>query len=526
MLHVSLWQRIVIVSVLAAGLLYVFPNFLSPEARLDLPDWMPREGLRLGLDLQGGSYLLAEVQLAEVFREQLENLTDSLRLEFQQERIDYHALEVGEDRVSFEVPELQRDEVLQIVGRVAPDFGVETSTSGDTEDFLLIFGEEAKEERSQVILQQSLEVIRRRLDETGTQDPSIQRHGTDRILVQLPGVKDPERIKRRLNATAKLTFRLVDERALERRGGILPAGVMEVPSNDIGSDGEPILYPVERRIMVSGENLIDAQASFSDGAPVVSFRFDTLGAKRFGHATQQNVGRVFAAILDGRVISAPRIEEPILGGSGIIRGGFTVEETRDLALLLRAGALPAPLVYLEERSVGPGLGSDSIAAGKVACLSALVLVFLFMWLMYGFLGGIATLALLFNMVLVFGGLSLLQATLTLPGIAGIVLTLGMAVDANILIFERVREEIDVGRGVVRAVDVGYRRALTTILDSNITTLIAALLLFQFGSGPIKGFAVTLALGICTSMFTAILSTRWTISAWLRWRRPQALSLAG
>jgi preprotein translocase subunit SecD len=277
--------------------------------------------------------------------------------------------------------------------------------------------------------------------------------------------------------------------------------------------------------MVDGEHLTNAQPSFDDnGRPAVSFTFDTLGAKRFGDATRDNVGRIFAIILDEEVISAPRIQSAITGGSGIITGNFTVQSAQDLALLLRAGALPAPLEYLEERTVGPGLGADSIRAGEIASVLGLIFVVIFMIAIYGLFGAMASTALLINLVLLLAALSVLQATLTLPGIAGIVLTMGMAVDANVLIFERIREEVYNGRGPITAIDAGYRRAMATIVDSNLTTLIAALLLFQFGTGPIKGFAVTLSLGLVTSMFSAIMVTRLIMAVWLRRRRPQALAL--
>jgi preprotein translocase subunit SecD len=276
--------------------------------------------------------------------------------------------------------------------------------------------------------------------------------------------------------------------------------------------------------MVSGENLVDSQPTFQDGQPVVSFRFDTVGSKRFGAATSDNVGRPFAIVLDNKVISAPVIREPILGGSGVISGSFTTRTANDLALLLRAGALPAPLVVLEERTVGPGLGADSIEAGKIASIIGMVLVVAFMIVAYGLFGVFANIALFFNILLIVGALSALQATLTLPGIAGIVLTVGMAVDANVLIFERIREEVLLGRSPMSAIDAGYKRALTTIIDSNLTTLFAAIFLFSFGSGPIKGFAVTLAIGILTSMFTAIMVTRFMVVLWLRRRRPSAVPI--
>jgi protein-export membrane protein SecD len=396
-------------------------------------------------------------------------------------------------------------------------------TTSDTGDVRIAFTEQMLRERTADVLSRSVEIVRRRIDETGTREPSIQREGDTRILVQLPGLRDPERIKSLLGKTAKLTFRFVDD---EVRPGVdpVPAGselLPVAPSERSGGEKELV---VRKRVMVSGDTLVDAQATFQNNAPVVSFRFDTTGAKRFGDATRDNVGKRFAIVLDNQVISAPVIREPILGGSGVISGQFTVQQVQDLSLLLRAGALPAPLTIIEERTVGPGLGADSIAAGKIASILGMAFVVIFMAITYGLFGLLADVALLVNLVLILAALSALQATLTLPGIAGIVLTIGMAVDANVLIFERIREEVRSGRGPVSAIDAGYKRALTTIVDSNLTTLIAAVLLFQFGTGPVKGFAVTLTIGLVTSMFTAIMLTRLLVVFWLRQRRPQALPI--
>jgi preprotein translocase subunit SecD len=356
----------------------------------------------------------------------------------------------------------------------------------------------------------------------GTTEPLIQRQGEDRILIQVPGLGDTERLKAIIGKTAKMTFHMVDMDC--NPAGRIPLSSRLVPSDEVGPDGQPFNYCIEKRVRLTGQNLVDAQPTFQDGQPVVSFRFDTRGAQIFGRITADNVGKLFAIVLDGKVITAPRIESPILGGSGIIRGSFTVQSARDLSILLRAGALPASMIYLEERSVGPGLGQDSIDSGKLASVLGLVLIVIFMFVAYGLFGLMANIALLFNIALILGLLSLLQATLTLPGIAGIALTMGMAVDANVLIFERMREEVRNGRSPFNAVDAGYRRALTTIIDSNLTTLIAAVLLFAFGSGPIKGFGVTLTIGIVTSMFTAIMVTRFLVVTWLRQKRPQALPI--
>ena len=372
-------------------------------------------------------------------------------------------------------------------------------------------------------VEQSIEIIRRRLDPDGTKEPIIQRQGLERILVQLPGVDDPERVKRLLGRTARLTFQLVDTRTTAqeaRQSGRVPPGSVLLE----GAKPEDPSYVVERRVMVSGDMLDQASASFDQQSrPAVTFQLNALGGKKFGRVTGENIGRPFAIVLDGKVVSAPVIQSQIFT-NGQITGNFSVEETQELSLILRAGALPAPLIVLEERSVGPGLGADSIAAGKIAAIVGMVLVIVYMFVSYGLFGLFADIALCVNIILILAALSALQATLTLPGIAGIVLTMGMAVDANVLIFERIREEVKAGRSVRAAIEAGYDRAISTIIDSNLTTLFAALFLFIFGSGPIKGFAVTLSLGIITSMFTAILVTRLIITLYVNRTRPKLLSL--
>lgn len=519
MVHIPKWQIGFILAVILAGLLFVSPNLMQRETAESLPGWLPQEQVNLGLDLQGGSYLLLEVDLDFVVQEQLDNLVDTIRLELRRARIGYTNLGVDGEDVVFALrdPETRataRERVLTIAQ------GMNVTSSGEA-GLRVSFTDQAKRERANNVMQQSVEIIRRRIDETGTREPSIQRQGDTRILIQLPGLRDPERIKGLLGQTAKLSFRFVEENV---RPGVdpIPAGAEVLPVAAGERDQGISNYVVRKRIMVGGETLVDAQPTFQDNMPVVSFRFDAVGAKRFADATTQNVGRLFAIVLDGEVISAPVIREPILGGSGVISGTFTVQQVQDLALLLRAGALPAPLTILEERTVGPGLGADSVAAGKIASILGMVFVIVFMGSIYGLFGVMANVALVINLTLILSVLSALQATLTLPGIAGIVLTIGMAVDANVLIFERIREETRAGRGPVSAIDAGYRRALTTIIDANVTTLIAAVLLFQFGTGPVKGFAVTLAIGLVTSMFTAIMLTRLFVVTWLRQRRPQAL----
>jgi len=521
MLQIPRWQAVVILVVLLAGLAFAAPNLLSRQQAESLPEWLPKDQINLGLDLQGGSYLLLEVQTGAVVDDQLDNLVEDVRLELRGARVGYRGLGKSDRAVTFTLTDpMQADQARELISAIGQAVRVDIAEDGQATVRLT---EEAMNERVVSALQQSIEIVRRRIDETGVREPVIQRQGQDRIVVQLPGINDPERMKDLLGQTARLTFRMVDEGASPR--GDIPPGAEVLPSDESGPDGEPIRrYVVRKRIMVSGENLTDAQPTFQQGRPVVSFSFNTVGARRFGRATQENVGRPFAIVLDGKVISAPVIQEPILGGNGVITGNFTTQEARDLALLLRAGALPAPLKILEERTVGPGLGADSVRAGEFAAVLALITVIAFMGAIYGLFGMLANLALLGNLVLIVAALSVLQATLTLPGIAGIVLTLGMAVDANVLIFERIREEFRNRRGPVSAVDAGYRRAITTILDANITTLIAAVLLFYFGSGPIKGFAVTLSIGLVTSMFTAIMVTRAMVATWMRRRRPQVLPI--
>ena len=407
-----------------------------------------------------------------------------------------------------------------------PDLVVEIAPDGTG---TMKFSTVATETRRRQAVEQSIEIIRRRIDETGTKEPTIQREGQDRILVQLPGVDNPERVKQLLGRTAKLTFQLVDQSVTveDARRGRLPPGDEILPGVEEGrargSSGAGS-YVVRKRIMVGGDTLTDAQATFQNNEPVVSFKFDSVGAKKFGDATRENVGKPFAIVLDNKVISAPVIREPILGGSGIISGSFTVQSASDLALLLRAGALPAPIQILEERTVGAELGADSIHAGTVASIVGVALVIIFMVLFYGLFGVFADIALFFNLCLMMAALSLLGATLTLPGIAGIALTMGMAVDANVLIYERIKEELRSGRTVLSSLEAGFTRAFGTILDSHVTTLVAGILLYWLGSGPVKGFAVTLSIGVLTSLFSAILVTRLQIVTWLRRYKPKAIPL--
>lgn len=525
MLRIRVWQVCVVAAVCVAAVVFAVPNLFGRAALESYPSWLPSNQVNLGLDLQGGSHLLLEVQVADILRERITTMVDDTRVALRRAGLKYTGLKAARDRVVFQlIDPAQADAARDAVADLDPEAEIESDAAGA---FQIVLTEEAVEGRRAAAVNQSIEIIRRRIDETGVREPTIQRQGEDRILVQLPGVDDPERVKRLLGKTAKLTFHLLDENvtAEDRRSGRTPRGSLRLPSDERAADGEERFYVIRKRVMVSGDSLVDAATTRDQmGQWAVSFRFDSSGARKFGDVTTENVGRPFAIVLDGRVISAPVIREPIVGGTGQITGNFTVEEANDLSLLLRAGALPAPMKILEERTVGPDLGADSIAAGKIACIVGLAAVILFMALYYGFFGLVADLALILNLVIMLGVLSLLQATLTLPGIAGIVLTIGMAVDANVLIFERIREEARAGRAPFSAMEAGYRRAFTTIVDSNLTTLIAAIILFVIGTGPVRGFAVTLGIGIATSMFTAMLMSRLILVAWLRRRRPALLPL--
>ncbi|MGE0723616.1 MAG: protein translocase subunit SecD, partial [Alphaproteobacteria bacterium] len=460
MLHFSRWKTIAVLAVCAFGVLFSLPNLFSRSTIEALPSWVPHYQFNLGLDLQGGSHLLLEVDVGAVIRERLVNLQDTVRTTFRQPQIGYTDLAITGDAVTFAVRDAARTEEARRLLAAADAQAEITVTPGGK--FTIRYPERVLTDIRRSSVDQSIEIVRRRIDETGTREPTIQRQGADRILLQLPGIDDPERVKQLLGRTAKMTFRLVDMNASleDARRGRLPPGTELLTSEERDGQGQPRQYVVQRRSLVSGDMLTSAQAGNNSqtGEWVVNFRFDSTGSRRFGDATKANVGRLFAIILDNKVISAPVIREPILGGSGQISGSFTAQSAQDLALLLRAGALPAPLTVLEERTVGPDLGADSIEAGTTASIVAVILVAGFMILFYGLFGAFAVVAMLFNLSLMIALLSVLQATLTLPGIAGIALTLGMAVDANVLIFERIREEVRNGRTPISAIEAGHSRA--------------------------------------------------------------------
>ena len=516
MKNYPLWKIFLVFLLVSLGVILAIPSILYKE---DSGSWYLDNRLNLGLDLQGGSYLLLEVQTDVLIDEEFENFSDTIRIIARENRVKINNIEKNHEelKVRFDSSDNLEDirkDFLQNYRSVK--FNLNNNVASITIDQLY------KKSIQDSAIKQSLEIVRKRIDESGTKEPLIQRSGKDRILLQLPGVKDPERIKDLLGKTAKLNFHMVDDDDTKSLSlNIAPFGKMIV--EDI--DNEDIKYLLEKKSKVGGENLIDAYASFDPTeGHAVSFRFDTTGAQKFGKSTSENIGKRFAVVLDGVVITAPVINSAITGGSGIITGNFTSQEATDLAVLLRAGALPAPLKIVEERSVGPGLGADSIAAGKIASIIGMILVCVFMILIYGSFGLIANISLIANLFIIVALLGTLGATLTLPGIAGIVLTIGMAVDANVLIFERIKEENLKNKKIYETIKKGFDRALSTILDANITTLIASLLLFVFGSGPIKGFAITLSLGVIASMFTALMLTNLLVHFYVSFTSKKEINL--
>jgi len=518
MVNISPWKIVLIIAVSVLGFLYALPNALSPSAQEwlaeNVPSALPSKTVNLGLDLRGGAHLLYEVDVDVVFSERADMLLQDARTELRSERIGYRRIGTIPYGIRVTLRDAEKGEQARsILRRAYPD--VTITTAEDNVTLEVVLNETARQEIYRQTISQSIEIVRRRIDELGTTEPIIQRQGNDRILIQAPGANANE-LKNIIGTTAKLTFHLVaDPQAGNTRGIKTLPFANETPAREI---------TVSRRAMITGEMLSNAQPNFQQGAPVISFRLNNVGARRFCDVTRKNVGTPFAIVLDEEVISAPVIRDAICGGQGVISGGFTVKTANDLALLLRAGALPAPMHVVEERTVGPSLGADSIEAGKTASLIGLTLVLVFMIGSYGTFGLLANLALIVNVALIFAILSGLQATLTLPGIAGIVLTIGMAVDANVLIFERIREEFKAGRSLISSIDAGYRNAMSTIVDSNLTTFIAAIILFSFGTGPVKGFAVTLMVGIITSFFSAVMVTRLLVVGWLRKLKPETLPM--
>jgi preprotein translocase subunit SecD len=532
MLYFTRWKALAIILGALVVCLCAVPNFFPESTVKNWPTWAQRR-LVLGLDLQGGSYLLLEVDSNYVKKEKLDQVRDDMRRTLREAKIGYTGLAARPDSVEVRVKESDLQTALTKLRELSQPLGGLLGSSGqrslEVSDaggglIRITVPPAAIADRVRQSVDQSIQIVERRVNELGTVEPLIQREGQDRILVQVPGLQDPTRLKELLGKTAKLDFRMVDttvppDQAV--RGSVPPDSEVLMSST---SPKTP--YVIKKQVLVSGADLIDAQPGFDPrtGEPMVSFRFNSSGSRKFAQATSENVGQPFAIVLDNEVISAPVIREPITAGSGQITGSFTVQQANDLAILLRAGALPAPLTIIEERTVGPGLGQDSIEKGEMAAYVGSIMVIVFMLLTYRLFGVFANIAVAINVAMIFGVLSLLNATLTLPGIAGIVLTVGIAVDSNVLIYERIREELRGGRNAISAIDAGFKRALSTILDSNITTFIAAAVLFYIGTGPVRGFAVTLGIGIITTVFTAFTLTRLIVAGWVRWKRPQSVPI--
>jgi len=554
MLNLQRWQTIAVIAFTALALLFALPNVLPASVLDHLPGWYQQSRINLGLDLRGGAHFLLEADLRSVLTERLTNLSDSVRGELRKQQVGFKdvTVEPGRAVVVTLRDEAQRAKALEAIRNVDP--ALAATGNGDT--IRLTYSDQDLFRRKKEVIDQSIEILRRRVDETGTIEPTIVRQGDDRILLQVPGIKDTTDLKRKINQTAKLTFHLINE-DVAASGQNLPASLPPtttlVPTREgmqalratnpkaweeiqsanpkpspeqICRRYQPPCLPVLKRVVVGGEDLDDAKATFEQqqgGRPIISFTFNSAGGRAFCAATRANIGKRLAIQLDNEIISAPVVQSAICGGSGIITGTFTTQQTQEQALLLRSGALPATLSIIEERTVGADLGADAIQSGTTAALVGTALVILFMLAIYGpVFGGFASLAMLVNMLLVFAGMSILGASLTLPGIAGLVLTVGMSVDSNVLIYERVREERANGRSPFSALATGYERALTAVIDSNLTALIAGVLLFGFGSGPIRGFATSLTLGLLTHLFTATIFTRMLLSTWVRWRRPTEL----
>ena len=553
-MQTSLWKRIVIWGICLLGLALAAPNLFysrveghndalvaaeksgvtTPEQQVAIAQWpefLPSGLVNLGLDLRGGAHLLAEVRVADVYKARIDGMWPGVRDALRDIRDKVGSVRrlpspEGTLRISIEKPEGLEAAVAAVRALAQPV--VSLTGIGQTDIEVTVDGGEIVVQLSEAeragtdtrTMQQSLEIIRRRVDEVGTREPTIQRQGSDRILIQVPGIGSAAKLKELIGITAKLTFHPV-VRSTTDAGDDPGARNLILPSQD----EKDRYYIVEETPVVTGEELVDAQPAFDqNNRPAVNFRFNPTGARKFGDYTAENIGQPFAIVLDDQVISAPVIQSHIPGGSGIITGSFSVEESTKLAVLLRAGALPAEMTFLEERTVGPELGADSIAAGRMAALIAMVAVVLFMWASYGLFGLFANIALTINMALIFGALSLIGGTLTLPGIAGLVLTIGMAVDANVLVFERIREELRLAKSPARAIELGYERALSAIVDANITTFITAVVLFAVGSGPVRGFAIVLGIGIITSVFTALYVTREISTIWYNTRRPKTIQV--
>ncbi len=512
MLNFSKTKIILILIACLASLAFAAPSFIPKNTQSpilqQLEKILPSNKVNLGLDLRGGSQLMLEVDFDYYVKEQINNLRNELRNSFRDEAVRTVPEVVGSKIIFTLTDEEQKKSAKKLIKKLSKNVEIDENSG----QFQIYFADTEIALIRQNLIKQSIEIVRRRIDESGTKEPIIQAQGDNRILLQVPGVENSSELKSILGKTAKMTFHFLSENNF--------AGIDSEQVFDY--EGRP--YFIKKEVVLSGDLLVDANPTYHEGQPAVAFRFNDLGTKKFGQITKDNIGKIFAIVLDGRVVTAPLINTVINQVSGVISGSFTTQEANQVALLLRAGALPAPLKVIEERTVGPSLGSDSIKSGTVAALAGLAFVTFFMFFFYGFFGLIADIAMVINIAIILAVLSLLGATLTLPGIAGIVLTMGMSVDANVLIFERIKEELREKKNVLTAVEQGFNQAFRTITDSNITALIVAFFLYIFGNGPVKGFAVTLSIGIISSMFSAIVLTRMMIAIWIRKRRPQKLNL--
>ncbi|WP_316353185.1 protein translocase subunit SecD [Candidatus Trichorickettsia mobilis] len=505
-----------IISILCTliALIYAMPNFTVVSSK-----WLPSNKVNLGLDLKGGAHLLLDVDFSSYVDDVMEVIGDNLRKLLREEKVGYKNLVIKHNLLEFDLrTENDFEQVKKIIHKLDPKINIESQQR----HLQLKYDEAELKQLLGKVIEQSIEIVRMRVDSTGTTEPIIQRQGDRHILLQVPGEENPQQLKNILGKTAKLTFHLVDETAnlAEALKGHLPAGSVLIRGE---TDNTAVV--IKKKAIVSGDQLTNAQASFDQNSrAVVAFSFSNLGGKIFAEVTKNNIGKRLAIVLDNRLLSAPVVNEPILGGSGSISGNFTVESANELALLLRAGALPAPLKIVEERTIGANLGADSIASGLTAAIIGFIAVAIFMIWSYGILGIFANIALMLALLYILALLSMLQATLTLPGIAGIILTMGMAVDANVLIYERIKEELRNGASNLHAIRVGFKSAFATIMDSNITTLVVAFILYLFGVGAVKGFAVTLSIGIISSMFAAIIITKLLVDIWVKYYQPKSLGL--
>jgi len=527
MIHLSRWKVILLALSVVFGLLFAAPNMLSPAQRDALPGWLPKSILNLGLDLQGGSYLLLEVDVPAMREKRLTNLAEDARTVLAEATVGVSTISRQNDGVIVTLADPSQMEQAQAAMRalvVNSPTGADRLVQRQGSDRLrYAFTEATMNSMASDAVSQSIEVVRRRLDSTGTKEISITRQGADRIVVQAPGQSDPAELERLIGQTAQLTFQMVDvENSIqEALNGSVP------PDSELLADEAGNPYLVKRRILVSGENLTKAEVTQDQNQrTAIGFRFDGAGARRFGEATAANIGKPFAIILDGKVISAPRINSAITGGSGIIEGSFTIQQAAEMVNLLNGGALPAPLKVEERRTVSAELGEDAVSAGALSTAIGFGIIVLFMILAYGMLfGGISVIGLVLNGLLIVACMSVVGAALTLPGIAGLILTFAVAVDANVLIYERMRDEARAGRSVIASMDAGFNKAMGTIIDANVTTLVAAAIMFIFGAGPVRGFAWTLGIGVFTSVLSSVLVAQVLLAFWLKTAKPKKLPIA-